>query len=71
MKFKKTKMYVCPYCNSEDTQIGDYEFDVDCLWIEVICSECHKDWSEYALLQYDGYSKDGVSYDKEGEVIET
>lgn len=67
---KKKELTICPHCDNDLCRIEDYEFDVDSLWIKVYCPECDKSWSEWALLQYDGYSADGVLYDKNGDVID-
>ena len=67
MGIAKKEVYVCPKCGSYMSMIKDYEFDVDCLWLRMECQDCEEEWSEYAILQYDGCSYNGHMYDKDGK----
>jgi hypothetical protein len=66
MRSDKREQWICPCCGSDDAHIEDYEFDIDCLTIWLRCHDCGEEWTEYALLTYDGYAKDGRVWDKEG-----
>ena len=64
---KKREMCVCPKCSSDDTEMDDYEMDIDCLWTKWYCKDCQESWNEYYTLTYDGYVKDGKVYDADGK----
>ena len=59
----------CPECGSKHTTITNYEFDVCDMWLSCQCYRCDSTWSEHGLLIYDGYNKDGIYYDKDGEQL--
>lgn len=65
----KKNFGTCPECGSKRVGINDYEFDVNDIWLKCQCFRCDNTWSEHGLLFYDGYIKDGIYYDKDGEQL--
>lgn len=64
---RKREMCVCPKCDSDHTEMTDFEMDIDCLWTKWGCLDCEETWTEYYTLTYDGYAHNGKVYDAEGK----
>ncbi len=56
MTKKQIKDYIedpnhCPFCNSEDIEAGDYDFEGREVWSEVRCNACKKRWRDTYRLK--------------------
>jgi transcriptional regulator NrdR family protein len=40
----------CPYCNSEDITVSDYDFEGSQVWSKVSCLNCKKEWKDIYTL---------------------
>jgi ssDNA-binding Zn-finger/Zn-ribbon topoisomerase 1 len=36
----------CPYCQSQELEAGQGEFDADFAWVTVTCTDCGEEWHE-------------------------
>lgn len=66
--YKKNADFICPICGIDDcVETMDIEWENDYIVRELTCSACQVDWTEYFSIIYNGYAKDGIDYDVEGE----
>lgn len=67
-KIKKKFEDECPLCHANHSAaMMDYEFYGDFLSVRLCCGSCGALWKEYFNLTYDGYSFNGIVFNKEGE----
>lgn len=75
---KKTEGEICPYCGSEYTECDERTVELglnangECqtyLFERCTCTQCHKRFTDYYLVEYDGYFTNEGTYDRNGEEI--
>lgn len=73
---KKTDGEICPYCDSEYTEVDErcVEVSLDAnqqiqtyLFEHRTCTDCHEQFTDFYILSYDGYYANGTDYDRNGE----
>lgn len=62
----KDEDFICPNCSCGESEVEDTDFDGDYMIRKMYCPVCSAMWREYYRIEYDGYSRDGVSYDRYG-----
>lgn len=76
---KKTEGEICPYCGSEYTDVEERDINLGLdandeirtyLFERRTCTDCHKQFTDFYLIEYDGYYTDEGTYDREGKEID-
>ena len=75
---RKTEGEICPYCGSEYTEVEEREINLGLdangeirtyLFEHRTCTDCHEQFTDYYLIEYDGYYANGTDYDRNGEIM--
>lgn len=75
---KKTDGEICPFCGSEYTEVEERSTDLGLNANQEIqmylfecrtCTDCHEQFTDCYVLNYDGYFTNSTNYDRNGEVM--